>query len=1163
MRSFLFIVLWFCFLPRLSAQPPAAYSPQKPVDVLPPSPNAASLGKFGGIDLNLSSGVINQNIPLYTFNSINLSLPLSLSYTSLGVKVDEMAGNVGISWNLMAGGVITRTVLGLPDITSTHVEPPPPTAPDADYLVYLNNIANGATDAQPDLFSFSFNGYSGRFILDSAVHPFLLTYSNAKIDIFYVNGETRFKITMGDGIQYFFGGTDATEYSLTYQGGSGCSTAYPDAQATAFYLSSIVHPNGDTINFTYAKHTSRYITGITQGVYGIDRLNFVHRCTAGTQPAEPGYPNFSCPNTLEADIATLTGINSTSGAKVIFKHVGRRDISDSLVSGIEIYQPGKTHPFKSFSLNYEYAIAHDYTNSYTTDSSLFYRPFLMSFSENDSNNVAVKQYSLTYNDLGNLPPRLSFAQDDYGYFNGKNNGGLIPDPLDTVWKNHLPDASADRNPDTSYSFKGLLTKLTYPTGGSDTIVYEANTIYTHEIVYPPQTTAGAEALTDVSTSTATATTTFSVNITQTIQINASVSLRPGFIQQGGDNYAQIELTDQTTGETIFNNFVTLDITPTGQYIVSLVPQHSYLLYVLAGGNGLDASAYFQYQPGDTSSIYYNKVLFGGPRVAKVISRSEPSAPSIVKRYFYSQFTTSDAMGTPSLGRMIYAANYKKYIKAIASCTDASSTCYHSDYYFYSMFSSPLPGLYLHSANSISYSSVTESYGENFENGGVRHDFMITPDQPAYVSLGDAINGAPLDSYAWLNGKETYTLTFKPGGEQFIPVQEVFTHYKEDPRKNTITFSHIVNAKASIPCDVRFNVDNARDYFDHNINSLFQSWVYPDSVVTFTYDKNGVTRIADTVLTQYGNVSHAMPTSVSRSLSNGTREIQNLYYPDDLTLSGQPETARQALLNSHIVSPVLSKKVIRGGSQVYAQNTDYAVFGNGYALPRTYSTQIRNLSVQNMVELYKYDRYGKLLEQSKEMDLKQAYIWDYTNTYPIAQVSNADSASIAYTSFEADGSGGWTIGGGGRQPGGITGSLSYDPSSGTISRAGLTSGNVYILSYWRRNGSALSIVGTMSGYPIQGKTVIKDGISWTYFEHRITGQSSVSISTAGVIDELRLYPASAQMITFTYLPLIGMSSQCDVNNRITYYEYDEMARVKMVRDQDGNIVKTYDYHYQGQ
>jgi YD repeat-containing protein len=51
-----------------------------------------------------------------------------------------------------------------------------------------------------------------------------------------------------------------------------------------------------------------------------------------------------------------------------------------------------------------------------------------------------------------------------------------------------------------------------------------------------------------------------------------------------------------------------------------------------------------------------------------------------------------------------------------------------------------------------------------------------------------------------------------------------------------------------------------------------------------------------------------------------------------------------------------------------------------------------------------------------------------------------------------------------------------------------------------------------------------------------------------------------MTTYTYDPLVGMTSQCDVANRITYYEYDEMGRLKDVKDQDGNVIKTYDYHY---
>lgn len=52
-----------------------------------------------------------------------------------------------------------------------------------------------------------------------------------------------------------------------------------------------------------------------------------------------------------------------------------------------------------------------------------------------------------------------------------------------------------------------------------------------------------------------------------------------------------------------------------------------------------------------------------------------------------------------------------------------------------------------------------------------------------------------------------------------------------------------------------------------------------------------------------------------------------------------------------------------------------------------------------------------------------------------------------------------------------------------------------------------------------------------------------------------------MTTYTYQPLVGMTSQCDIGNRITYYEYDGLQRLKRIRDQDYNILKSLDYQYQ--
>ncbi|WP_315822488.1 hypothetical protein [Paraflavitalea speifideaquila] len=41
----------------------------------------------------------------------------------------------------------------------------------------------------------------------------------------------------------------------------------------------------------------------------------------------------------------------------------------------------------------------------------------------------------------------------------------------------------------------------------------------------------------------------------------------------------------------------------------------------------------------------------------------------------------------------------------------------------------------------------------------------------------------------------------------------------------------------------------------------------------------------------------------------------------------------------------------------------------------------------------------------------------------------------------------------------------------------------------------------------------------------------------------------------------MTSQCDANNRITYYEFDAFGRLKIIRDEYKNVLKTIDYQYQ--
>src|SRR5690606_8850101 len=82
-------------------------------NIIPPSPTAGALGKYGSVPVGLSTGIPNISVPLYSYAQSgqgNLGLDISLNYHAGGIRVDEVSSNVGIGWSLSAGGVITRTL---------------------------------------------------------------------------------------------------------------------------------------------------------------------------------------------------------------------------------------------------------------------------------------------------------------------------------------------------------------------------------------------------------------------------------------------------------------------------------------------------------------------------------------------------------------------------------------------------------------------------------------------------------------------------------------------------------------------------------------------------------------------------------------------------------------------------------------------------------------------------------------------------------------------------------------------------------------------------------------------------------------------------------------------------------------------------------------------
>ena len=303
-------------------------------------------------------------------------------------------------------------------------------------------------------------------------------------------------------------------------------------------------------------------------------------------------------------------------------------------------------------------------------------------------------------------------------------------------------------------------------------------------------------------------------------------------------------------------------------------------------------------------------------------------------------------------------------------------------------------------------------------------------------------------------------------------------------------------------------------------------------------------------------------------SDGQATTWSYRYPE-LTDGGPTPPIVEAMVSKNIISPVIESttSVIPYTGTVAGSKMEYDQFGSSQALmpAKGYKLEISPSGSQYALEseVKSYSANGNPLEVVSKNDFHTAYIWDYDDRYMIAQVNNAAAAQVAYSSFESDGNGNWTFTGTVTTPASgtfvPTGRKYYNLTAATSLSKEVTNGKTYIIAYWRNvtTNNPYSITGG-TGTVAMGRTV--EG--WTYFEHRITATSTtLSVSGTGGIDELRLYPSNAQMATYTYDPLIGVTNQSDVNNRITYYEYDGFGRLKTVRDENKNVLKTMDYQYQ--
>ena len=54
--------------------------------------------------------------------------------------------------------------------------------------------------------------------------------------------------------------------------------------------------------------------------------------------------------------------------------------------------------------------------------------------------------------------------------------------------------------------------------------------------------------------------------------------------------------------------------------------------------------------------------------------------------------------------------------------------------------------------------------------------------------------------------------------------------------------------------------------------------------------------------------------------------------------------------------------------------------------------------------------------------------------------------------------------------------------------------------------------------------------------------------------------NAMITTYTYDPLVGVTSVTDPRGQTVYYQYDAFGRLEYVKDKDGNLLSKNEYNH---
>jgi hypothetical protein len=1131
--------------------------------ILSPSPEAMSIVRGNALSLTKNTGAATASIPLHEIKVKGFSLPIALGYASCGVKIDAIPGRVGTDWSLTAGGVVTRVVHGLPDDESSRVTAYP-TFDNGFYnrgLIYYLAQLTGTNnkDAEPDEFNVAAPGISAKFILDSNGTVMQLPHSNLRIEVAggpWAGGGkfSSITVTNTEGTVYYFGGGATERTSSPTAGPGGFNTV-----KTGFFLKKIKTSVGDSILYNYETVGSENYTGVNFYVKLPQRLNETFTCN--TQPCtgvSGSYldGNLSIENTLAV---YLSSIIVSDGTVVNFTYEPRQDEStDNRLKFISVSNGHKIiKSFRCAYADYETPIGANGHES-GNHNRRFFLDTVISYASGDpaggepypvdSLTTTLEYYSPSF-----LPARLSYGQDHWGYYNGKTNPNLLPL---TAGINPIY-ASANREADSAAAIYGLLKKIIFPTGGFQEFILEPNKQTNYE-----RLKTEVEVSVDGSSHTTAFETFYSVDtlkvksaITATFTLNAFQN--PGCYSctptpPNTVTFLRAQLIDATTGEVLETNI--MRTYNEYQWVELLDSGRNYILKLSVKDAANAGSFTVKYDTAAMPIYHYVDKQTGGLRV-KQIMNYDPVTDAINNIYY--KYTASLDTNFSSI-ISTYGVKYLTNSTEPSTCERGLENTMIPLCYFTTLSSFSLMGgcATVFENSYFAYTSIIEFNSPDYKTGSTKHEYFVYPTDPLVLAYGESFNNIPTDIISGTNGKEFKT-TYFDSSKRIVRKEEYF--YAEHPDAYYREYNAIA-VRSLWDYNLTSNADSVRSdgwlsSFDAAQYRYVSNWVRLDSTIETTYDDNDNTLAAKTIY-GYGDYNNIQPLRTISFSNAGDSLITVARYPTNFSATAPYDK----MIRRNIINLPVENIMTRAGTQVKKLTTVYKDWYADSSLFKPEYVKLQRTSAdpdENRLHFYNYDVSGNLLEVSKENDVKHSYIWDYTASYPVAEIENGSYASTSYSSFEADGKGNWdyTVGVS-SDAGSVTGEKAFVfGGSNTIERTALDTAVSYIVTYWLKNGTGTPLINSGGG-----ATSLSDKNGWTLYQKEISHVSSVLFTGTGVIDELRMYPKGAQMTTYTYEPLVGITSQCNANNIIMYYEYDSFNRLKYIRDIDKNILKKLEYKY---